>query len=138
MNVPLVNEIQSLCCSLSATKRGISLRLLNKAAGSGTTGAYREEKGIESFFLIPGCSKRPSSKAAGSHRTENDAGCLFQQPLRLDGDVHERRHTIRPLLIRHPQFEPICPFLRHDRREEGGFCVIHVQQRDLTAADLAP
>ena len=70
MDVPLVDELQSLLCSLSATKRGISLRLLNKAAGSGTTGAYREEKGSESFFLIPGCSKRSSSKAARSGATE--------------------------------------------------------------------
>ena len=35
----------------------------------------------------------------------------FSQPSRLDGDVHKRRHTIRPLLIRHPQLEPVGAFL---------------------------
>ena len=80
---------------------------------------------MSSFRWLTGCSKRPSSKAAGSgateayprgyvagrHTTENDAGGLFQQPLRLNGNVDIGRHTIRPLLIRHPQLKPVGPFL---------------------------
>jgi len=72
-----------------------------------------------------GCSKRPSSKAAGSgateayprgyvarrHRTENDAGGLFQQPSRFDSHVYKCRYTIRPFFIRHPQLKPVGPFL---------------------------
>lgn len=72
-----------------------------------------------------GCSKRSSSKAARSgateayprgyvarrHTTENDAGGLFQQPLRLNNNVHIGWHTIRPLLVRHPQLEPVGPLL---------------------------
>jgi hypothetical protein len=80
---------------------------------------------VEGVLRVIGCSKRPSSKAAGSgateayprgyvarrHTTENAAGCLFQQPSGLDDDVHKRRHTIRSLLVRHPQLEPIGSFL---------------------------
>ena len=76
-------------------------------------------------FICYRLLKRPSSKAARSgateayprgyvarrHTTENDAGDLFQQPSRLDGNVHIRWHTIRPLLIRHPQLEPVGAFL---------------------------
>ena len=56
----------------------------------------------------PGASKRASSKArrkewsncaayprgyvARRHTAESDAGSLFQQPSRLDGDVHKRRN----------------------------------------------
>ena len=35
----------------------------------------------------------------------------FQQPLRLNVHIHIRWHTIRSLLVRHPQLEPVGPFL---------------------------
>jgi hypothetical protein len=38
-------------------------------------------------------------------------GAFFSSLLGLDGDVHKRRHTIRPLLIRHPQLKAIGAFL---------------------------
>jgi len=76
-------------------------------------------------LIRAGCSKRPSGEAEKSgvteayprgyvarrHRTENDAGGLFQQPLRLNNNVHKRRHRIRSLFVRHPQLEAIGPFL---------------------------
>ena len=65
----------------------------SKAAGSGATEAY------------------PRGYVARRHTTENDAGGFFQQPSGFDGDVNERRHTIRSLLIRHPQLKPVGPFL---------------------------
>jgi len=58
--------------------------------------------------------------------------------LRLHYHIHVGRHTIRPLLIRHPQLEPIGSFFRYGRREEGGLGVIHVQHRDLVASYLTP
>jgi hypothetical protein len=57
-----------------STPRGCSKRLSSKAARNGTTEAY------------------PRGYVARRHTTENAAGGLFQQPLRLDDYVDKRRH----------------------------------------------
>lgn len=101
-----------------------------------------EEKGSGSLFLIPGCSKRSSSKAAGNgateayprgyvarrHTTESAAGGLFQQPSRFDGHIHKRRYAVRPFLIRYPQLEPVGSGLGDLRGLERRFRAVHVQE----------
>lgn len=73
--------------------RRLLKKVASKAAGSEATEAY------------------PRRYVARRHTTENAAGCLFQQPLRFDGDVHIRRHRVRPLLVCHPQLEAVGSFL---------------------------
>jgi hypothetical protein len=111
----LESEAKASLAQEASTEESIAT---NRGIASSTSGSSWSEN----FPL--GCSKRPSSKAAksgateayprgyvaGRHRTENDAGGLFQQPLRFDGDVHKRRHRVRSLLVRHPQLEPVGPF----------------------------
>ncbi len=46
-----------------------------------------------------------------SEQKTKEIGGFFQQPLRLDGDIHKCRYRIRPLFIRHSQLEPVGALL---------------------------
>ena len=162
-----------IAASLFCDPNGCSKRQPNKAAGSGTTGAYVVrvcEEGPRPTTRLGGCSFAFPSKLVcfpslgrapmlvyvrplnevllrarvpgaqdqhgyppnPSHRARSASkkGAwpfplillrlrIARTPsrscaLRFHRHIHEGRHTIRPFLIRHPQLEPIGPFLGHE------------------------